>query len=40
MTDHKVTVVDNHDTYGIMTKEELNKLMHGVQEIGTAKTYQ
>jgi nucleoside-diphosphate-sugar epimerase len=23
---HKVTVVDNHDTYGIMTKEELNKL--------------
>ena len=24
--DHKVTVVDNHDTYGIMTKEELNKL--------------
>ena len=24
--DHKVTVVDSHDTYGIMTKEELNKL--------------
>ena len=24
--DHRVTVVDNHDTYGIMTKEELNKL--------------
>jgi len=23
---HKVTVVDSHDTYGIMTKEELNKL--------------
>jgi len=23
---HKVTVVDNHDTYGIMTKEELYKL--------------
>ena len=23
---HKVTVVDNHDTYGIMTKEELHKL--------------
>ena len=23
---HKVTVVDNHDTYGIMTKQELNKL--------------
>lgn len=23
---HKVTVVDNHDTYGIMTKEELDKL--------------
>ena len=23
---HKVTVVDNNDTYGIMTKEELNKL--------------
>ena len=22
--DHKVTVVDNHDTYGIMTKQELN----------------
>ena len=24
--DHKVTVVDNHDTYGIMTKQELNNL--------------
>ena len=24
--DHKVTVVDSHDTYGIMTKDELNKL--------------
>jgi len=24
--DHKVTVVDSHDTYGIMTKKELNKL--------------
>ena len=24
--DHQVTVVDNHDTYGIMTKEQLNKL--------------
>ena len=24
--DHKITVVDSHDTYGIMTKEELNKL--------------
>ena len=24
--DHKVTVVDSHDTYGIMTMEELNKL--------------
>ena len=24
--DHKVTVVDNNDTYGIMTKEGLNKL--------------
>jgi len=24
--DHKVTVVDNHDTYGIMTKQELDKL--------------
>ena len=24
--DHKVTVVDNNDTYGIMTKEALNKL--------------
>jgi len=23
---HKVTVVDNHDTYGIMTKQELDKL--------------
>ena len=23
---HKITVVDNHDTYGIMTKEELYKL--------------
>ena len=23
---HKVTVVDNHDTYGIMTKDELHKL--------------
>ena len=23
---HKITVVDNHDTYGIMTKEELHKL--------------
>jgi len=25
--DHKVTVVDNHDTYGIMTKEDLHKLL-------------
>jgi len=24
--DHKITVVDSHDTYGIMTMEELNKL--------------
>ena len=24
---HKVTVVDSHDTYGIMTQEELNKLL-------------
>ena len=24
--DYKVTVVDNHDTYGIMTKVELEKL--------------
>ena len=23
---HKITVVDNHDTYGIMTKQELHKL--------------
>jgi len=23
---HKITVVDNHDTYGIMTKQELDKL--------------
>jgi hypothetical protein len=29
---HKVTVVDNHDTYGIMTKEELDKLY---KKIGT-----
>jgi nucleoside-diphosphate-sugar epimerase len=26
IAEHKVTVVDNHDTYGIMTKEELDKL--------------
>ena len=38
--DHKVTVVDNHDTYGIMTKEELNKLYNGVLEIGKLKTCQ
>ena len=26
--DHKVTVVDNNDTYGIMSKEDLHKLLH------------
>jgi len=25
--EHKITVVDNHDTYGIMSTEELNKLL-------------
>jgi nucleoside-diphosphate-sugar epimerase len=29
--DYKVTVVDNHDTYGIMTKVELEKLYNEKQ---------